>query len=107
MNTYRIPLTPVPQSLEVSLAGTEYKLTVRWCDADEGGWVLDIDLPDDAGHVLNGIPLVTGVDLLSPYEHMGFGGGLAVWSDDHDNPPTLDDLGEGVDLLFVVWEGEL
>jgi len=104
MKTYRIPLSSVPQSLEVSLAGTDYKLTVRWNDRDEGGWVLDIDLPDDAGHVLCGIPLVTGVDLLSPYGHLGIGGGLVVWSDDHDDTPGQNNLGNGVDVLFVVEE---
>jgi hypothetical protein len=104
MKTYRIPLTPVPQTFTVNLAGTAYKLTVRWNAAHEGGWVLDIDLPDNGGHVLDGIPLVTGTDLLAPYGHLGIGGGLVVWSDDHDDPPTMDNLGDGVDLLFVVQE---
>lgn len=102
MTEYRIPLSPVPQTLEVRLAGKDYKLTVSYIDALEGSWVLDIDLPDDAGHVLNGVPLVTGTDLLAPYEHLEFGGRLVVWSEDHDNAPTKDDLGKGVDLLFVV-----
>ncbi len=106
MTTYRIPLTSVPQALGVQLAGTEYRLTVRWNDAFEGGWTLDIDLPDNAGSVLRGIPLVTGADLLGPYAHLGLGGGLVVWCDDHDDPPTMDNLGEGVDLLFVVSEDE-
>lgn len=102
MTEYIIPLTSVPQSLEVSLAGKDYQFTLRWNSACEGGWVLDIDLPDGAGHVICGIPLVTGTDLLAPYAHLGFGGGLYAYSDDHDNPPGPDDLGDGVDLLFVV-----
>jgi hypothetical protein len=101
---YRMPLTPVPQTLEVSLAGAEYALTVRYNTAPQGGWVLDIDLPDDAGPVVGGVPLVTGVDLLAPYGHLGIGGRLVVWADDHDLPPGPDDLGQGVDLLFVVPE---
>lgn len=104
MKTYRIPLTPVPQTFTVNLAGTAYALTVRWNDAFEGGWMLDIDRPDNGGHVLGGIPLVTGTDLLGPYKHLGFGGGLVVWSDDHDDPPSIDNLGSGVDVLFVVQE---
>ena len=77
---------------------------MRWNDAFEGGWVLDIDLPENAGHVVKSIPLVTGVDLLEPYDYLGIGGGLVVWSDDHDDPPSIDNLGSGVDLLFVIQE---
>jgi hypothetical protein len=102
MDVYRIPLTPVPQSFCITLAGTEYRLTVYWNDAHEGGWMLDIDLPDNAGSVLHGIPLVTGTDLLAQHAHLGMGGGLAVWCEDHDDPPAQNNLGEGVDLLFVV-----
>ncbi|MBC17081.1 MAG: hypothetical protein CL942_08520 [Desulfovibrio sp.] len=104
MKTYRIPLTPVPQAFSIMLAGTLYQLTVRWNDVLEGGWVLDINLPENAGQVVNSIPLVTGVDLLEPYGYLGIGGGLMVWSDDHDDPPSIDNLGSGVDILFVVQE---
>lgn len=104
MAVYRIPLTATPQTFTVTLAGTEYQLTVRWNDADEGGWVLDIDLPDDAGQIVDGIPLVTGCDLLAPYEYLGIGGALAVWSDDSDAAPTEDNLGDGVDIYFVTPE---
>lgn len=106
MAIYRIPLTSVPQTLEVRLAGVDYVLTVRWNSAPEAGWTLDIDLPEDAGNVLAGVPLVTGVDLLAPYGHLAVGGALVVWSDSHDLPPSSDDLGDGVDLLFVVADGE-
>lgn len=104
MKVYRIPLTPVPQAFSIMLAGTSYKLTVRWNDAIQGGWVLDIDLPDNAGHVVKSMPLVTGVDLLEPYGYLGIDGGLVVWTDDHDDPPSIDNLGSGVDLLFVTQE---
>lgn len=102
MTAYRIPLSSVPQSLSISLAGVEYQLTVRWADAAESGWWLDIDLPDNGGAVLHSIPLVTGVDLLAPYAYLGIGGGLVVWADDTDLPPGQDTLGNGVDLYFVV-----
>lgn len=106
MTTYSIPLTSAPQSLEVRLAGTDYVLTLRWNDSMEGGWVLDIGLPDGAGYVLCGVPLVTGVDLLEPHAHLGVGGSLIVWSDAHDAPPGRSDLGSGVDLLFVAQDEE-
>lgn len=104
--TYTIPLKSVPETFIVSLAGTEYALTLRWYDVDQGGWVLDIDLPEKAGHVVCGIPLVTGVDLLAPYAYLGIGGALVVWAGDNDDAPTRDNLGDGVDLLFVVEESD-
>ena len=106
MTQYQIPLTPTPQTFTVTLAGVEYQLTVRWNHADEAGWVLDIDLPDGAGRVVDGIPLVTGCDLLAPYAYLGIGGALVAWSDDSDLPPAEDNLGDGVDLVFITSDAE-
>lgn len=99
---YTISLTPEPQSFGIALAGREYRLRVRWFDAPEGGWHLDILTPDGAGAILAGVPLVTGCDLLEQHGHLDLGGGLWV---DAVLPPTLDDLGVGVDLVFVVEDG--
>lgn len=104
MADYRIPLTAEEQTFTITLAGTEYQLTVRWNDSDEGGWMLDIDKPDNAGSILAGIPLVTGCDLLAPVDYLGIGGGLVVWADGSDLPPTLANLGDGVDLYFITSE---
>lgn len=108
MAAYRIPLTPEPQSFVVSLGGVEYRLTVRWVEAHEGGWVLDIatvsSSVEGGGDLVAGIPLVTGCDLLEPYDYLGIGGGLVVWADGSDLPPTLDNLGQGVELYFLTSE---
>jgi len=101
---YTIPLTAEDQACTVSLAGVEYQLTLRWNSADEGGWVLDIAWPDGGGDLVTGIPLVTGCDLLAPYDYLGIGGGLVVWADDNDLPPRVDNLGDGVDLVFITAE---
>lgn len=95
---YVIPLTPEPQRFGIVLAGRELLLAVRWMDAPEGGWLLDVA---DAGGVplLSGIPLVAGCDLLEPYGYLGLGGALRLSGDE---PPALDTLGQGVDLLFEV-----
>lgn len=104
MGVYLIPTTSTPATFTVSLAGVEYQLTLRWNASDEGGWVLDIDLPDNAGSLVDGIPLVTGCDLLAPYAYLGFGGSLVVWSEDSDAAPTEDNLGTGPGLYFVTEE---
>ena len=89
---YVIPLTPEPQRFSIVLAGRELLLAVRWMDAPEGGWLLDMAL-------VSGIPLVAGCDLLEPYAYLGLGGALLLSGDE---PPSPDTLGRGVDLLFEV-----
>lgn len=107
MALYEIPLTPEPQSFGISLAGRELRLAFRWaesfCPDAPGGWLMDIcDAPDDLVPLVCGIPLVAGCDLLRPYEHLALGGSLFLSG---DQPPALDDLGEGVLLLFETAEG--
>ncbi len=97
--SYTIPLTPEPQSFGISLAGREYRLTVRWMDAEEGGWMLDIQEPEKAAPIIMGLPLVTGCDLLEPYAYMNFGGELRL---DSELPADPDNLGIETELTFVV-----
>lgn len=98
MTQYIVPLTPEPQAFGITLAGTSYRLTVRWCAAAEGGWLLDVADVDDAPLVA-GIPLVTGVDLLDPYPEIGIGGMLWLYSTT-ELPPAYDELGDVVQLIF-------
>ncbi|MCL1939532.1 MAG: hypothetical protein FWG04_02590 [Desulfovibrionaceae bacterium] len=98
---YTIPLNPAPQSFGITLAGKEYRLTVRWFDAPEAGWVLDIEEPDRAALIVMGIPLVAGCDLLEQYSYMEFGGELWV---EGELPPTLENLGVETELVFIVEE---
>lgn len=103
MRVYTVPLSPLPQSFGIVMAGKEYRLTVRWFDAPEGGWTLDIAEPDNAAPIVSGIPLVTGIDLLWSYAYLDWGGGLWV---DAELPPTLENLGADVDVIFVVEEDD-
>lgn len=100
---YTIPLTAEAQSFGITLAGKEYRLTVRWFDAPEAGWTLDIEEPDKAAPVVMGIPLVAGCDLLEQYAYLEFGGGLWV---EGELPPDLENLGTGTEMVFIVEEEE-
>ena len=99
MTVYEIPLSPTPQTFQISLAGTVYTLTLYW--ADPFGWFLNI--ADASGNpILNGVPLVTGADLLAQYAYLGFGGSLIVQtSHDTDAVPTFTNLGINSHLYFV------
>jgi hypothetical protein len=102
LNAYEIPLTPEAQIFTVILGGVNYTLTLMWRSVDDiGGWVLDIG--DGSNNPLvQGIPLVTGCDLLSQYKYLGFDGSLWVLTDGNATAvPTYPNLGSTSHLYFV------
>ena len=101
MSLFKIPLSNVPQTFQISLAGKDYNMTCRWNSATEGGWVLDFSDAETAEPIVANIPLVTGVDLLDGLGYLGFGGRLYVYTDgDELAVPTLENLGTESNLYF-------
>lgn len=102
MPTYsEIPLSPTPQAFSITLSGVSYWLSIAYAAVDQGGWSLDIA---DAQKVpvVNGLPLVTGADLLEQYEYLGLPGRLWVQTlSDPDAVPTFDNIGGDAKLLWV------
>lgn len=98
---YEIPLSPDPQTFRIQLAGVDYSVTVVW-NAQALCWVMDLSLAGGGDALIQGCPLVTGLDLLAQYRHLGIGGSLVVQTDyDSDAVPTLDNLGITGRLYFV------
>lgn len=100
MAQYEIPLSPNSQSFQIAILGTMYNMRVMW-NVAMSSWILDIA---DANNtpILNGIPLVTGTDLLAPYAYLNFGGTLTVFTDgDLDAVPTYSNLGINSHLYFT------
>lgn len=98
--TFEIPLISMPQTFQISLAGVTYNLELRWIQHGQF-WVLDINDQNDVP-IVNGIPLITGGDLLAPYGYLNFGGQLQVTTDFNLNaPPTSSNLGSQAHLYFV------
>ncbi|MGO9474226.1 MAG: phage baseplate plug protein [Rhodomicrobium sp.] len=97
---YEIPLQPNAQTFTIPLAGVTYDMTLHWCDSNQT-WVLDIaDANGDA--LVQGIPLVTGADLLAQYGYLGFGGALECQTDDDSYAvPTYGNLGQTSHLYFL------
>lgn len=95
-----IPLTAQPQAFAIALGGTEYRMRLTYLATREGGWLLDIG---DAGGVplVCGIALVTGLDLLAQYAHLGISGRLWVISaGDPTHVPAFNELGTVSKLYF-------
>lgn len=100
MTVLEIPLKAQPQTFLITLADAQYRLTVKWCDASSA-WTFDLDTAQGT-HILAGIPLVTGRDLLEAFAYLNLGG--ALWaSTDHDpaTPPTFENLGAQGHLYFA------
>lgn len=97
---FEIPLSPNPQSFNISLGGTVYNLTVKW-NTNSAAWILDIA---DSNNVLmvGGIPLVPGINLLEQYAYLGFTGQL-IMQMDHDvtASPGYNDLGVNAHLYWI------
>jgi hypothetical protein len=102
MTTYfEIPLSPDPQTFVIALGGIEYRLRLTYQDADGGGWVIDLS-DNQGGALVQGIPLVTGADLLEQYQYLGIGGALYVQgSPDPDSVPTFENLGNDSILFWA------
>jgi hypothetical protein len=98
---FEIPLTPIPQLFTVQLSGIDYNILLTYRDVDEGGWFIDVSDINSAP-IVNGIPLVTGTNLIEQYAHLGFGGRMWVQTvNDPNAPPTFLNLGTEAFLYWV------
>lgn len=102
MAIFEIPLqVGTPQTFPITLSGVQYELTLIYRNVSQGGWFLDI-ADQNSNPIVQGIPLVTGVNLLEQYDYLGFGGELWVQtSSDPDAVPTFENLGEDGLLYWV------
>lgn len=98
---FQLPIQNTAQTFTVTLSGVIYTFTLQYRNIDQGGWVLDIgDVTNTP--ILQGIPLVTGTDLLGKYAYLGFVGGLYVQTTtDPDAVPTFDNIGIDGQLYYV------
>jgi hypothetical protein len=97
---YQFPLIPQPQTLAITLGGVAYNLSVYW-NVPNASWMVDL-LDANSNPILQGIPLVTGADLLGQFAYLGIGGELQVQTtNDTFAVPTYANLGTEGNLYFV------
>lgn len=101
MTPYEIPLSPEAQKFRIKLGGNDLLLRVYWSIAG-ACWMLDIFDSTEAP-IVEGITIVTGVDLLTQEKHQELGGALIAQTDyDPDAVPSFTNLGQTGRLYFVV-----
>lgn len=101
MQIYEVPLSPNPQTFAISLGGVDYHLTLYW-NTPANCWMLDL-ADADSNPMVQGIPVVTGLDLLYQYKYLGVAGSLVVQTDyDTQAVPTFENLGVTGRIYFVV-----
>jgi len=99
---FTIPVQNVPQQFGISLANTDYLLTVKWNDSPDAGWAMDIADALTSDVIAANIPFITGANLLSGLEYLGIEGAFVVFTDGNaDATPTLDNLGVECNLYFL------
>ncbi|MUG77240.1 phage baseplate plug family protein [Commensalibacter melissae] len=99
---YEIPLIPANQSFNISILQKNYQLRLFYCNAPNGGWVLDI-MNADGTPILLGVPLVTGTNLLEQFSYIKFSFGLVVVTDGNsDKVPTFNNLGNESYLYVII-----
>lgn len=98
---YEVPLSSQPQRFLITLVGVQYQVTLRW-NIPSQVWI--INLADANGNaIVNGIPLVTGRDLLEPYGYLDLGFQLFAQTDNATVvPPAYANLGTAGHLFAVV-----
>jgi predicted Zn-dependent protease with MMP-like domain len=98
---FSIPLQAQPQTFTINLSGTTYTFVLNYRNTTMGGWVLDINDVNN-NPIVQGLPLITGANLLAKYTYLGFTG--ALWVQTADNPdavPTFQNLGTDGLLYYV------
>jgi hypothetical protein len=98
---FLVPFENTPQIFQITFGSTQYFLNVRWNDADDAGWIMDIQDSNQNPLACN-IPFITGADLLDGLEYLGIEGVLYVITagDMPLNVPTLQNLGIDCSVYF-------
>lgn len=97
---FKIPLTPKAQTFDLQIGANLYSVTMRW-NTFANCWVLDFS-DQNGTAILQGVPMITGADLLAQYAYLGFGVQLFCQTDAApDVVPDYAGLGTESNLYFA------
>ena len=99
MKMVQIPLSSGAQFVNIALGHSYYTLKLAYRDAVYGGWFLDIQTLDGES-LIEGIPLVCGVDLLAQHQYLGLGHLYAMVGGLYTETPTYADMGSNLQLYW-------
>lgn len=99
MKMVQIPLSSGAQFFNIALGHSYYTLKLAYRDAVNGGWFLDIQTLDGES-LIEGIPLVCGVDLLAQHQYLGLGHLYAMVGGLYTETPTYADMGSNLQLYW-------
>lgn len=102
LRAFRIPLTNIPQKFAIDLNGKQYIVLCRY-NPEMPNWSISLQDGETEEYIFTGLPLVTGVDLLKQFAHLGLNGIFIVYTDgDELAPPTETNLGAECNLYYLV-----
>ncbi|HEE6439141.1 TPA: hypothetical protein R7R73_003059 [Acinetobacter baumannii] len=94
MALYEIPLLDRNQKFFIKLNKANYQLKLVYLKR----WYLDI-YQANAEPIARSIPLVSGIDILSPYSHL-INGSMYVQNLNEDESQSFNDLGTNIKLFW-------
>ncbi|HCU0822841.1 hypothetical protein ABTI07_03600 [Acinetobacter baumannii] len=94
MAFYEIPLLDRNQKFFIKLNKVNYQLKLVYLKR----WYLDI-YQANAEPIARSIPLVSGIDILSPYSHL-INGSMYVQNLNEDESQSFNDLGTNIKLFW-------
>ena len=101
---FRIPFANTPQRFAISLSGKSYIVQNVW-NPESQSWELSMYDGDTEQAIFVGMPMTSGLDLLSQFKHLGIGGSLFIYTDGNELAvPTETNLGVESNLYYLVDE---
>ena len=102
LQAFKIPLISVPQRFAINLGGRSFIMINVW-NPQHQSWEISMLDGDTEEYIFACMPLVTGVDLLKQFAHLGINGSLIVYTDGNDFAvPTEFNLGNESNLYYLV-----
>ena len=94
---YQIPLQGINESFDISILGVSYDFRLQWLGEPFNNWIFSFG--KDGKLILEGMALVTGVDLLAPLKALNLGFRLRVGYVGQDTGITQSNLGVKYQLI--------